>query len=214
MLADLLTLRHLTPSSWGWIGLLIFILYQIGKSRSISSSTGREDTPKPVSFTEDDVIKVQIAFEQRLECDVDLPDSIRHGAAYRYKQLMRKWYAQLIAANRYNDDRASKIRADWLDYMDALQSGASYLFSSLEASDLNRREGASEQTEFYRLQGDSLEDAFAAAIGDAAVAELHQVRSRGVFAFDRSGEHMAPIGFHFSPVSIRPYVEVLEPDSR
>jgi hypothetical protein len=60
-----------------------------------------------------------------------------------------------------------------------------------------------------------IEDAMAAAIGEEAVAQLKDVRSKNSDAFDRSGKKpMAPIGYHYFPTSIRPYVEELVPDDK
>jgi len=60
-----------------------------------------------------------------------------------------------------------------------------------------------------------IEDAMAAAIGKEAVAQLEDVRSRKYDTFDRSGKKpVAPIGYHYFPTSIRPYVEELVPDDK
>lgn len=61
---------------------------------------------------------------------------------------------------------------------------------------------------------EAIQDAFAAAIGREAVEELHNIRSRDADAFDRSGKcPVAPIGHHYSPVSINPYIEECQPKS-
>jgi hypothetical protein len=60
-----------------------------------------------------------------------------------------------------------------------------------------------------------IEDAMAAAVGQEAVKQLEEVRSRLDDAFDHTGKKpMAPVGYHYwsTPNSKRPYDEELVPD--
>ena len=176
--------------------------------------TRQSELSSPPTFTDDDVYEIQFEFEMRLENEFDLPDAIRGAAAYRYKHLMRTWYHQLLVRHRYNERFAVMLRTDWISYIDAIQENARHCFLSIEASAEEKRKSSSKREFVYKQRLRMLEDAFAVAIGVAAVEELHKVRTSPVNTFDRSGDNMAPIGFHYYPASIRPYVEVLTPDDR
>jgi hypothetical protein len=70
------------------------------------------------------VIQAQTEFEQRLEINIDLPDAVRWRAAFIYWQLMRKWFAKLLASSRYNTGISDKLKSDWLDYMQLMEEMA------------------------------------------------------------------------------------------
>lgn len=170
-------------------------------------------TPKiQSSISERDLILLQADFERRLENDYDLPDGIRGRDAYIYWNIMRIWFDQLIAANRFNDEYSKKLRRDWCEYIQLLSRSKTASFLALE-------ENNDAKTQIYGREAESglrsievIQNAFAAAIGPEAVEVLREIRSRDADAFDRSGRRpMAPMGYHYFPVSISPYAEECKP---
>ena len=164
-------------------------------------------------LSEENVIRAQMAFEQRLDSTVDLPDGIRGKQAYIYRNLMRKWFDDLVAKHGFDEVMARKIRSDWLNYMELIESQGRSSFLSLECE--NRNKQASYEKAAWEEQNRvvAIEDRFAAALGREAMSELRSVRDREAQAFDRTGQKkIAPVGFHYFPVSINPYIEELQKD--
>jgi hypothetical protein len=85
-------------------------------------------------LTDEAVIQAQMEFEKRLEANVLLPDGIWRKEAFIYWQLMRKWFASLLASSRYGGS-SDKIKSDWLQYMHLMEERAMYVFLSSEAPD-------------------------------------------------------------------------------
>jgi hypothetical protein len=157
-------------------------------------------------------LKSQAEFERRLNENADLPAGIRWQKAYTYRHLMSKWFASLIAKYRYDDVMTKKIKTDWLNYLDLLESQSTTDFLSLESSNEKKREAYGAEGWQMRQQYMAIEDGFAAAMGEEAIKELAQVRTAEYDSFDRSGRKpIAPEGFRYSLVSLHPYDEELKP---
>jgi hypothetical protein len=60
-------------------------------------------------LSDENVLKLQAAFEERLDDNADLPDGIRWQKAYIYRHLMSKWFSVLIAKHRYDEAMSKKI---------------------------------------------------------------------------------------------------------
>jgi len=158
------------------------------------------------------VLKSQAEFEQRLNDNADLPDGIVWQKAYTYRHLMSKWFASLIAKYRYDDVMSKKIKTDWLNYLDLLESQSTTNFLAGESSNEKKQEAYGAEAWQMRQQYMAIEDGFAAAMGEEAIKELTRVRAAGHGSFDRSGRKpIAPEGFRYSPVSLHPYDEELKP---
>lgn len=178
------------------------------KRRKNHSIQGERDR-----FTDENIFKAQYEFERNLNENADLPDGIRRQRAYIYRHLMSGWFATLIAKHRYNDAMSSKIKSDWLDYLYFLERGStvSYLWS--ESDNEKKQDSYGKESWLISQQYMAIEESFAAAIGNNALAELQQVRSASPFRFDRSGiKPIAPEGFHYFPVSGKLNDESLVPD--
>jgi hypothetical protein len=166
------------------VGIVIWVIYQT------------------IRLSDENVLKAQSEFEQRLDENASLPDGIVWQEAYTYRHLMRKWFATLIAQHRYDNVMSEKLKTNWLSYLDLLERQKKVSFLSAEATDEKKRESYGKESW-----------QFAAAIGKEATAQLERVRAAAHSAFDRSGiKPMAPEGFHYSPVSLNPYDEELKRD--
>jgi hypothetical protein len=165
-------------------------------------------------LTDGAVIQAQTEFEKRLEANVLLPDGIWRKEAFIYWQLMRKWFASLLASSRYGGS-SDKIKSDWLQYMHLMEERAMYVFLSSEAPDEEASKAPDQGADEAHRKLQMIEDAMAAAVGQEAVKQLEEVRSRPDDAFDHTGlKPMAPVGYHYwsTPNSKRPYDEELVPD--
>jgi hypothetical protein len=177
------------------VGIVIWVIYQT------------------IRLSDENVLKAQSEFEQRLDENAGLPDGIVCQQAYTYRHLMRKWFATLIAQHRYDNVMSEKLKTNWLSYLDLLERQKKVSFLSAEATDEKKRESYGKKSRQMRQQYMAIEDGFAAAIGKEATAELERVRATAHSSFDRSGiKPMAPEGFHYSPVSLNPYDEELKRD--
>src|SRR5262249_26336298 len=79
--------------------------------------------------------------------------------------------------------------------------------------DEDQRNTYEEEAHAMRGKMTMIEDGMAAAIGQEAVAQLKDVRSRPPGAFDRSGKKpMAPVGYHYFPFP--PCIDELVPDDK
>lgn len=167
------------------------------------------DDKNAVSDTE--LTLLQTNFERRIVEEQDLPDGIRGKQAYIYWNLMRNWFAQLNAAYRY-DAKALQLRLDWCDYIDLIHRTSTSRYLALESDNEDKAAVYYEEVKLSSQRIGFIENAFAAAIGIEAIEELHMVKSREAGAFDRSGtQPIAPIGHHYFPVSLNPYVEKCQP---
>lgn len=163
-------------------------------------------------LSEQELARLQTDFERRLANDFDLPDGIRGREAYIYWNLMRNWFDRLIAANRYDDEYAKKLRHDWCEYIQLLPRAKTVRFLALETNDEAKASIYDQEAESASRSIELIQNAFAAAIGPEAMEELQEIRSRDTDAFDRSGRRpIAPTGHHYFPVSISPYIEECQP---
>jgi len=163
-------------------------------------------------LSEEELARLQADFERRLANDYDLPDGIRGRDAYIYWNLMRTWFDRLIAANRYDDEYAKKLRHDWCEYIQLLPQAKTARFLALETNDYAKASAYDQEAESASQSIELIQNAFAAAIGAEAMDELREIRNKDADAFDRSGRRpMAPTGHHYFPVSISPYIEECQP---
>jgi hypothetical protein len=195
------------------VAIVIYILWRVDQHREHKEKLLSAEWEKK-RLSDEGIAKAQAKFEKQLEQDIDLPDAIRGRDAFVYWNLMRTWVVSLIAAKRYSDPGSSdKLRSDWLEYMGLMDESARLFFLGLETENEKKRDEYWEEEQAARRKMTVIEDGVAAAIGQEAVAQLKDVRSRKYDAFDRSGKKpMAPVGYHYFPTSIRPYVEELVQD--
>jgi hypothetical protein len=85
------------------VGIVIWVIYQT------------------IRLSDENVLKAQSEFEQRLDENASLPDGIVCQQAYTYRHLMRKWFATLIAQHRYDNVMSEKLKTNWLSYLDLLE---------------------------------------------------------------------------------------------
>jgi hypothetical protein len=178
-----------------WVIVIIVTVWWISKylnSTKSSSKTEDSNTTKK-EISEDTVFEIQNNFERRLK-EVHLPDVIGGKEIYIYKNLMRVWYKRLSSENRYKDAMIQKLMSDWLEYINALDNLASYLYLSLEAASKEKQESYYNDHILASKKAFAIEDAFASAIGKDAVKELDHIR--GLSAFNFNGE-LAPDGFEW-----------------
>lgn len=182
------------------------------KFRASRKTTNVPNVAGTRSLSEQELVQIQTEFEHRLANDFDLPDGIRGREAYIYWNLMRIWFDRLIAANRYDDEYAKKLRRDWCEYIQLLPRAKTARFLAVETNDEAKASIYEQETESASRSIELIQNAFAAAIGIEAIEALQEVRSRDADVFDRSGRRpMAPTGHHYFPVSISPYVEECQP---
>jgi hypothetical protein len=194
------------------VAIVVYILWRVDQHREHKEKLLTAEWEKK-RLSDEGIAKAQAEFEKRLEEEIDFPDGIRGRDAFVYWNLMHTWVATLIAAKRYSDTGSDKLRSDWLEYMGLIDQRARLSFLALETENEGKRDEYWEEADAARRKVTVIEDGVAAAIGQEAVAQLKDVRSRKYDAFDRSGKKpMAPIGYHYFPTSIRPYVEELAPD--
>lgn len=183
-----------------------WLRFRAGRTASGPNTAGAS------SLSEPELARLQANFERRLASDCDLPDGIRGRDAYMYWNLMRNWFDRLIAANRYDDEYATKLRNDWFEYIQLLPRAKTARFLALETNNEAKVVTYDQEAETASRSIESIQNAFAAAIGAEAMEELREVRRRDADAFDRSGRGpMAPMGHHYFPVSICPYIEECQP---
>jgi hypothetical protein len=196
--------------------LLIFVTVAIAvwwfRFRASRKTASYPNTAGTSPLSEQELARLQTDFERRLANDCDLPDGIRGRDAYIYWNLMRNWFDRLIAANRYDDEYAKKLRLDWCEYIQLLPQAKTARFLALETNDEAKASAYDHEAESASRSIELIQNAFATAIGTEAMEELREIRSRDADVFDRSGRRpMAPTGHHYFPVSISPYVEECKP---
>lgn len=178
------------------------------KSRSSRNTTSTSTKVVTNTLSELELTRLQMNFEQRLASGGDLPDGIRGKDAYIYWNLMRNWFEKLIAANRYDDEHANKLRRDWCDYIQLLPRVKTAQFLARETNNKAKAATYEQDAESALRSIELIQHAFALAIGAEAMEELREVRGKSPNAFDRSGRRpMAPDGHYYFPVSISPYKE-------
>ena len=193
------------------IGGVVGLIFWSNKARE-KKEKRRSDEWERQRLSDERVLKSQDEFEQGLNANANLPDAIGWQKAYTYRHLMSKWFASLMAKYRYDDVMSKKIKTDWLDYLDLLDSESRTSWLSGESRDEKKQEAYGAEAWQMRQQYMAIEDGFAAAMGEEAIKELAQVRAAEHGSFDRSGRKpMAPEGFHYFPVSFHPYEEELKP---
>ena len=196
----------------GGVVSLSFFAWQADKRQRNRTAKQPEKADEP-TLSDDAVSKKQTEFDKRLLENVDQPDGIRWKDAFVYLNLMRKWYGRLVADIGYDETKFTRIKSDWLAYMELLEHKSRLSFLGAESPDKKAKDVYDEEWMIARSKVATIENGLAAQIGPAAIEELEKVRSRNYDAFDRSGQKpMAPVGYHYSPVSLEPYIEELRPD--
>ena len=120
------------------VAILVYILWRVDQHREHKEKLLFVEYDKK-RLSDEAVIKAQAEFEKRLEENVDLPDGITWRAAFIYWQLMRAWFASLLASSGYTG-ASDKIKSDWLDYMDLMERRASVNFLYAEAGTEEKRD--------------------------------------------------------------------------
>jgi hypothetical protein len=198
--------------------LLIFAVLAIAvwyfRFRLDRKTASDSNTVATSPISQQELTRLQTNFERRLANECDLPDGIRGRDAFIYWNLMSNWFDRLIAANRYDDGYANKLRRDWCEYIQLLPKAKSARFLALETSNEVKASDYDQEAGSASRSIELIQNAFAAAIGADAIEQLLEIRSRDADAFDRSGRRpIAPIGHHYFPVSINPYIEEYRPKS-
>lgn len=150
---------------------------------------------------EDFVLRVQEKFEAHLVANnYAAPDGIGDVDAYIYLHLMKEWFRTLALKHRYDDDELQLIRADWVDYMNALLDYHSLSFLAAETWGENEQQTNEydKDIEVACRKAFDIVDAFALAVGENAVSELKKIRGKSVMdgSIDRAG-NLAPDGYKF-----------------
>ncbi len=163
-------------------------------SKNKKNSVDPESSPSSIPSSEESVFQAENKFEKKLE-NYNLPDAISGKEIYIYRELMKKWYNNLSANNRYNEQVTHKLRSDWLDYMDALEerNTCNYLSLETEGKDSDKYRESHIVASKKVL---AIEDAFAVAVGTDAVDELNRARALSFFEFNHEGNR-APNGYQW-----------------
>lgn len=175
------------------IGIIIFLVIQNKKKKARSSVVNEKE--EPFVITEEVVFKAQNRFEDKITNETEFPDAISGNEIYIYRNLMRPWFDKLAAKHRYDEQMAQKLRSDWLDYIEAVGDRSTYNYLSLEFSEDEekskryREDHVNASRKMFAIQ-----EAFATAIGEEAIAELNKVQEMDFMMFSRHGE-LAPEGF-------------------
>ncbi len=192
--------------SFFWIVAIIVVVWWLAsRSKKVESrplpveaDKANLDVEPETIITEEDIFKAQSWFDKKLQEEINFPDAIEGYPIYIYKNLVTVWYKKLAAENRYDDKMTQKLRSDFLDYIRAMQHRASsgYLFTDSPDKEVSSRHG--EKMATANKKAVAIEDAFAAAIGDEAIAELKHFRNiKADFSkFDKYG-NLAPKGFEY-----------------
>jgi general stress protein YciG len=155
-------------------------------------------------LSSDDYVISEIAnFEKAIVAEFRLPDSVCYSDAYVFRFLMKPWFYELVARERYNVDRAKKLRNDMLVYMDLLSSSQTQGFLAMEGKESEREanaRAASEEREKFKC----IERAFAELVGGNAKKDLDFARGKGKSGkFSQDGTP-APEGYHYSGLYLYP----------
>jgi hypothetical protein len=170
-----------------WLILALgIILYFYNKLNEQKQKISDEDKELPIVLTEESVYKIEQQFEEYLT-QTYLPDAISGKEIYIFRNLMQKWFKDLVSINRYNEKVLQQLRDDWLVYMDALQSARTANYLAFESADEQEAQVHRDDCAVEARKIKTIEDAFASQIGHKAVVELNRIRSKSVFAFDDHG---------------------------
>ena len=171
---------------WIAAGIVLCIFFILDLIRRKRRKEAIEDFEKNV-FREDNVNKIIVQFERDLAQNIGLPDGIGNQQCYVYKHLMKNWYKEIIAKNRYNDEMSEKIRIEMVEYITSLErlNKSKHLASKSAGSERAKHE---EEGILAKLKVEAIEDGFAAARGPDAAKELEIIRNRTPSEFSQDGE--------------------------
>lgn len=157
------------------------------------SSSFNESTNHTLS--EEEVFEAQNKFEKNFE-HTYLPDAIGGKDIYIYRNLMHKWFHELSAKNRYNEEMIQKLRRDMLDWIYSVEQGKTANYLSFELEDEESRNAYSDEATVHGRKSYTIENAFASAIGEQAIKELERIRTLDYSEIDQNG-NLAPEGYRF-----------------
>lgn len=182
-----------------FIAIVFVIIYVTKNKKSAPTQNLFNETleEEQRNVSEEAVFQAQTRFEKKLSEETEFPDAISGIEIYIYKNLMLPWYNKLAAKSRYDETLIQKLRRDWLDYMEAVEDRSTYNYLWLETQD------DEERSERYRADHITaarkvfaIQNAFAAAMGEDAVAELNKTKEMDFMKFSQEGE-LAPKGFEW-----------------
>lgn len=183
-----------------WVIIIIIAVWLIVKySRRNNTSNGPSDSSienRNLNITEEEVFEVQNKFEKSFE-NTHLPDSIGGKDIYIYRNLMNKWFHELSAKHRYNEEMVQKLRRDMLDWIYSIENLHTANYLSLELEDEESSNAYSDEATVHGRKSYTIENAFASAIGEKAIRELEKIRSLDYSGIGKDGE-LAPPGYRYS----------------
>lgn len=147
-------------------------------------------------LTEEGILEAQSKLEERIEKLKGLPDRFYGKDIYIYRNFINPWFWQLSARWRYNDqDKLAILRADYASYFEKLKDQTHYRFMWLGYSDNSEKY----ESNYGKARGSvvAIEDGFANAVGQNAVAELKRIRELDIDKINDDGE-LAPDGYRFT----------------
>jgi hypothetical protein len=156
------------------VGMFLYSRYDKKKTQEQFEKATREREEERLS-SDDYVIKQITKLEHAIVTEHSLPDAVCYSDAYIFRHLMKPWFYELAAKERYNSDRVRQLRKDMLAYMALLSSTNTHSFLSLEGKESTRERydrAAYEEREQLKV----IEFAFADLIGPKARRELEFAR--------------------------------------
>ena len=169
-----------------FVGFIIWYILANKKKQDINVQNEFQDQKiRDEKIDEERVFEIQTSFEKGLK-DTDLPDAISGKEIYIY-HLMRDWYRELVAANRYNEDIIQKLRGDWIDYMTSLKDLNTCSFLSLELEDEEKRNKYRQEHIAASRKVFAIQDAFARLMGNDAVKKISEAQDISFSEFDEDG---------------------------
>ena len=208
------------------IGALIW-LFWINQSKRVSLDI--DDTPEQVirmllsennlNISENQALKIIAKFESMIaknnSFDCELPNNKQK---YIYLNLMKNWYNELSAQNRYNEELSNKLRKDFIIYIlfvkalnvdNFLASEEDYRISEQikkegddpyddKSKELYEKNIYLDDIRQYSSRIITIEDAFALAINRNEYDRLIKIREMDLWRFDSTGKNIAPDGYVYN----------------
>lgn len=188
------------------IAIIIFLVWAFFAQRKVNQNqeaSNVQSAAEAKKRLEDDEYTLSVAYdlEKRILKYPNLPDAINRSHAYIFRHLMKNWFTQLTAQNRYNDTISRKLRTDFLNYIELIDEFASNKFlhmMAFEKDDKKEEEKYERIIAIQREQIKGLELLFASMVSSTAVAELQLAHSHeGYWLFSTIGDK-APDGYKYN----------------
>jgi hypothetical protein len=190
-----MTLENFLLGAIGAAGFFFLTRYLDRRAANKQERLMREHQEERLS-SDDYVISKITKFESEIVSDNSLPDSVCYSDAYVFRYLMKPWFYELVARERYNVDRAKKLRNDMLVYLDLLSSSKTQGFLAMEGKESEREvrdRAAYEEREQFKV----IERAFAELVGGNAKQDLDFARDASNHSrFSQDGTR-APEGYRY-----------------